>query len=189
MGLLDILFGRSKPLKAKGENLFAISTAYVTLITRLSMEAGRQAGICFRPLDTSSFQGLEETINRLLELSAKETGSKVKTTQDSYGFQWVIVEDKDFEDLVATIHMVSTTIAEQGFEEWLLAAVFPFYEEGRPLYWIYNYKRGKFYPFAPKVPEKDRDNSMELRLRALVEKELPIEPRLEQWYALWGIPF
>ena len=32
------------------------------------------------------------------------------------------------------------------------------------------------------------DNAEELRLSALGKAELPVEPVLERWYALWGIP-
>jgi hypothetical protein len=90
---------------------------------------------------------------------------------------------------VAGLHMTSQTLHEKGFGDQLLAAVFPFVDrEEKLLYWIYNYKRGSFYPFVP-LPGKSRDNAYELRLRAVMEKELPIEPELERWYPLWDIPF
>ena len=57
------------------------------------------------------------------------------------------------------------------------------------LYWVYNYKTGKFYPFVPNGPRK-RDNVTELRLGEIMkEQKLPVERKLENWYALWGIPF
>jgi hypothetical protein len=30
---------------------------------------------------------------------------------------------------------------------------------------------------------------VEMRLKSLIEKELPIEKNLEKWYPLWGMPF
>ena len=36
-----------------------------------------------------------------------------------------------------------------GYGDRLLCAVFAFEENGKPIYWIYNYKRGSFYPFVP----------------------------------------
>ena len=41
-------------------------------------------------------------------------------------------------------------------------------EQGKPLYWIYNYKRGAFYPFVPSGGEQQRDNERELRLKAQI---------------------
>jgi hypothetical protein len=58
----------------------------------------------------------------------------------------------------------------------------------RPLYWIYNYKRGSFYPFVPASGAEQRDNERELVLKAQIGAELPVEPELERWFPLWGIP-
>ena len=68
-------------------------------------------------------------------------------------------------------------------------AVFPFEDEsGKRVYWIYNYKRGAFYPFVPAGGEQQRDNERELRLKAQIGAELPLEPELERWFPLWDIP-
>ena len=72
----------------------------------------------------------------------------------------------------------------------MLAAVFAFHDgSGKPVYWIYNYKRGAWYPFVPAPGEQQRDTERELRLKAQLGSELPIEPELERWFPLWGIPF
>ena len=71
----------------------------------------------------------------------------------------------------------------------MLCAVFAFEDSRkRPLYWIYNYKRGTFYPFAPAAGSEQRDNERELVLKAQIGKELPVEQELERWFPLWGIP-
>ena len=56
------------------------------------------------------------------------------------------------------------------------------------MHWIYNYKRGAFYPFVPAGGGQQRDTERELRLKAQIGAELPIEPELERWFPLWGIP-
>ena len=68
-------------------------------------------------------------------------------------------------------------------------------ERRRPLYLIYNYKRGTFSPFVPAgggtagdARGQRRDNERELVLKAQLANELPIEPELSRWFALWGIP-
>jgi GNAT superfamily N-acetyltransferase len=94
----------------------------------------------------------------------------------------------DFNNLVATVHMVSRELQDSGFGEQLLAAIVQFAEEhGRNVYWIYNYKRGAFYPFVP-AANKTRDNATEMRLSSVMARELKIEDDMSKWYALWGIP-
>ena len=71
----------------------------------------------------------------------------------------------------------------------MLCAVFSFRDAaGKPVYWIYNYKRGSYYPFAPAGGPQSRDTERELRLKAQIGHELPLEPELERWFPLWGIP-
>jgi hypothetical protein len=52
---------------------------------------------------------------------------------------------------------------------------------------VYLFKQGTFYPFAPRDDER-RDNELELRLRAQLQEDLPIEPDLSRWLALWKLP-
>jgi hypothetical protein len=185
----DILLGRSQPIAPKMEKLFALTTAYITLTTELGLEPGDRSGICFKPLASAAFEGLRPELQRLLEISAREAGTKVEAHTDPYGYQWAVLADPQFEDLIATTHVFSQTLQEEGFGEQLLAAVFKFVRDGRPVYWIYNYKRGNFYPFVPQHSEgRKRDNAYELRLRATMQREMPIEPNVEYWYPLWGVP-
>lgn len=188
MGWFDILLGRARPVKSKVEKLFALSTAQVTLAVKLNVTPTGKAGICFKPVETSYFGAAEAELKQLLEVAARETGTKMHSAKDNYNYRWVLLVDEDFEDLVATLHMVSQTLQEHGFGEQLLAAVFEFRDEsGRQVHWIYNYKRGNFYPFVP-LTGKQRDHAYELRLRALMEREMPVEPEIERWYPLWDIP-
>jgi len=184
MGFLDTLLGKSKLPKPKSDKLFAMSTAYITLNSNLGLTANG-AGICFKPIEASRFQNAEIEINQLLQQSCKETNTIYKTRKDSYGYLWVILSDPDFEDLVSTIYMVSETLKDHGFGEQLLCAVFKFKGE-KEVFWIYNFKQGKYYPFVP--DGKKRDSSYEFRLRSIMEKELPIEKETERWYPLWDIP-
>jgi len=59
---------------------------------------------------------------------------------------------------------------------------------GRPLYLIYNYKRGAFYPFVPGGGKQQRDNERELVFKAQLGSELPFEQELSRWFPLWGTP-
>ena len=142
---IDALLGRSRPEPPKMERIFAMATAYITLQTRLGLDPDTHAAITFRPVSSSYFSQATEELNELLRLSTRDTGATFETHSDEYGFDWIIFEDPDFEDLVSTIHVVSTTLIEHGFGDRLLAALFRFTDKnGGQAYWFYNFKRGQF---------------------------------------------
>ena len=136
MGLFDSLLGRSRPVPSKIEGLFAMATAQVTLETQLGLKAGDRAGICFRPVESNYFDKASSELDGLLQISAKETGTSYQTETDEFGYRWIIVTDPQFENLVATIHIVSQTLKENGFGDQLLAAIFRFITpSGKPAGW------------------------------------------------------
>ena len=99
-----------------------------------------------------------------------------------------MIRDPDLEDLVTAAHAVGSELQAQGFGPQLLAAVFRFEGADRPVYWIYGYKRGTFWPFVPTGEDQKRDNAQELELKAKLEHELPIEEDLSRWLGLFGAP-
>ena len=191
MAFLDALLGRTRPPRARLDPLFALSTAWVTLQAELGWEPAGRAGLVLRPVAGQGFEEADAEVKDLLQLAAQEMGSKVKAEKDKYGYQWLLLEDRDWEDLVALAHMAGSTLVEKGFGEQLLAAAFRLESKKKegPLYLIYSYKRGAFYPFLPKPGgAQERDNAEEMRLYAMLEKELPWEKDQERWYPLWGSP-
>ena len=60
--------------------------------------------------------------------------------------------------------------------------MFKFTGAKHPVYWIYGFKRGAFWPFVPTGEDQKRDNAEELELKAKLEKELPIEQDLTRWF-------
>ena len=95
------------------------------------------------------------------------------------------------EDLAVGINAVSGSIETAGHGERLLCAVFAFADaKRRRIYFIYNYKRGFWYPF---VPAPGRRAGATHRARAAAEgadgaRSCRSSPRLERWFPLWGIP-
>lgn len=188
MKFLDALLGRSRPVRSHIESMMSISTAALSFAVSNGLESKGRAGICFRSLSSSQFAGLQKELADLLDVSGRETGTETLIKEDSFGFHWVVLEDPDFEDLVTTIHMVSITLSEHGYRDQLLAAAFHFEDVSKAgMYWIYNYKRGSFYPFAP-TAARARDNALELRMQAVADGELPLETDQSKWYALWELP-
>jgi hypothetical protein len=189
MGFLDVLTGRRKLAAPAPDRLFAISTAYVTLETSLGITSRGTAAIVFQPLATADFESIVRDMEEVVRATAKDSGTVVESSDDSYGFRWLVLRGRDFDDLVVGINAVSGALETGGYGERVLCAVFAFEDSSkRPLYWIYNYKRGSFYPFVPATGEQQRDNERELRLKAQIGPELPVEPELERWFPLWGIP-
>jgi hypothetical protein len=190
VGFLDALLGgRANKLKQPApDRLFAMTTANITLETGLGLKHRSGAAIVFQPLGTADFQQIVKDTSELLESSAKDTGSRIETADDEFGYRWLVLRDDDFDDLVVSLNTISTELQAGGYGDRLLAAVFAFEEEGRPLYFIYNFKRGSFYPFVPKGKGQERDTEREFRLKAQLGGELPFEEDTSRWFPLWEIP-
>ncbi len=190
MGLFDVLRGKRALKKpAPTERVFAMTTAQVTLELELGLQGSGRAAIVFQPLATADFDGIVRDMEEVVRGTGSDTGTTVDREDDEFGYRWMVLSDPDFEDLVVGINAVSSAIQAGGYGDRVLCAVFAFRDEqDRPLHWIYKYKRGTFYPFVPAGGGQQRDNERELRLKAQIGAELPVEPELERWFPLWGIP-
>ena len=189
MGLLDILRGKRTLAQPAPDRLFAMSTAYVTCETSLGITSRGTAAIVFQPLATADFDGIVRDMEEVVRATGSDSGTTVERSDDEYGYRWMILADEDFDDLVVGLNAVSEALQAGGYGERILCAVFAFRDSaGAAVYWIYNYKRGAFYPFVPARGAQQRDNERELRLKAQIGAELPVEAELERWFPLWGIP-
>ena len=190
MGFLDVLRGKrqlKKPVAT--DRVFAMTTAQITLEMQLGLTTTGKAGICFQPLATADFEQIVRDMEEVVRGTGEETGTTIDVSDDEFGYRWMILSDPEFEDLVVGLNTVSTALEGGGYGDRILAAVFPFRDQaGTTLHWIYNYKRGAFYPFVPAAGEQQRDNEREMRLKAQIGAELPVEAELERWFPLWGIP-
>ena len=88
-------------------------------------------------------------LETLLQAAAQTAGSTIERKTDQYGFEWVIVRDPDFEDVVTSVHTVASELTAQGFGAQLLAAAFRFEGSGNPVYWIYGFKLGEILAVHP----------------------------------------
>jgi PspAB-like protein len=186
VGFLDALLGGGRKLKLPApDRLFAMATAQVTMETGLGLKHRSAAGIVFQPLATPDFDAILKETEELLHGAAGDTGTEVASHDDEYRYRWVILRDADFEDLVVSLNTVSTQLQGGGYGDRLLCAVFAF--EG-PIYFIYNFKRGAFYPFVPSKGKQGRDTERELQLMAQLGSELPLEQEMDRRLPLWDIP-
>jgi hypothetical protein len=194
VGLRDILTGRHEVKGPAPDHLFAITTAYVTLQSEHQIDPAGSAAIVFQALATSEFEATLRDMEEVVKATGGDSGTSVSTEDDSYGYRWMVLRNPDgapsVEDLAVGINAVSGSIETAGHGERLLCAVFAFDDaQKRRIYFIYNYKRGFWYPFVPDPQNtKQRLTERELQIKAQMSSELPIEPELERWFPLWGIP-
>ena len=188
MGLRDILSGRAKLKEPAGDRLFALTTAAVTLDVECGLKPAGAGAVVYKPLSAGEFAQADQDVEQLLEGVASGFGSKLERKKDAYGFDWVVIRDPELEDQVASVHAVSSELTARGFGGQLLAAAFRFEGGEHPVYWIYGFKTGTFWPFVPTGEKQQRDNPRELELKAKLEKELPVEQDLSRWLALFDAP-
>ena len=126
MGFLDILTGKRKIKPPAESRLFAMSTAAITLEMTLELKSSGKAAIVFQPLATADFTSIVRDMEEVLRGTGEDTGTKVETTDDSFGYRWMVLADPDFEDLVVGINVVSQALQDGGYGDRVLCAVFAF---------------------------------------------------------------
>jgi len=193
VGLRDALMGRHEVKGPAPDRLFAISTAYIALQSEHQIDPTGTAAIVFQALATAEFEATLRDMEEVVKATGGDSGTQVSTEDDSYGYRWMVLHNPDsapsVEDLAVGINAVSSSIETAGHGERLLCAVFAFADaQKRRVYFIYNYKRGFWYPFVPADGEQQRSTERELQIKAQMASELPMEPELERWFPLWGIP-
>ncbi len=188
MGLGDVLFGRKKLKGPARDRLFALTTAAVSLDVECGLKPAGVGAVVFKPLSAGEFAQVDKDVEELLASVAASSGSTLERKKDTFGFEWVVVHDPDLEDQVTAVYAVGKEFSERGFGAQLLAAPFRFEGGDHPVYWIYGFKTGTFWPFVPTGNKQERDNPRELQLKAQLEKELPVEPDLTKWFGLFDAP-
>ena len=167
MGLLDALTGRHQVKGPAPDRLFAIATAYITLQSEHQIDPAGAAAIVFQKLENSEFEATMREMEEVVTATGGESGTQVKSKDDEYGYRWMVLRNPDsapsIEDLAVGINAVSSSIEMGGHGERLLCAVFAFRDaQKRKLYFIYNYKRGFWYPFVPAGGSQERSTEREL---------------------------
>jgi hypothetical protein len=192
--LLDILAGRTKPAQANLDVLFGLTGANVTLQASEALVPSGEGGVCYKPVAGQPFARTVDEMSALLSVGGGPPTVREET--DQYGFHWVVVgaaDNSDPDALVNQIHVVNSTLQDDGFGPSLLCSVFGYRPEASPgtpatVYLVYLYKRGSFYPFVPVAGSERRDVDTELKLSFVLKDDLKIEPTKENWMALWGLP-
>jgi hypothetical protein len=190
MGFLDVLLGRSKPVRPDLDQLFGLPSAAVTLEAAAGFTPTGLGSVCFSSVEGGAFAQVQKDVRELLDMDTERGGVPVETSRDNYGYTWLLArhEPSELPELVNDLHAVNTALQDNGFGPQLLCSLVAFRDaELRPLALVYLYKRGTFYPFAP-LPGDKRDNALELQVKALVTNDLRVEEDLARWFPVWGAP-
>ncbi|MGW3935215.1 PspA-associated protein PspAB [Streptomyces sp. NBC_00024] len=190
MGFLDVLLGRTKPVKPDLDQLFGLPSAAITLQAASGLTPTGAGSVCFAAIEGGAFAQVQQEVRALLDADSQRGGTPVEFSRDSYGYSWLLSrrDPGDLPALVSDLHAVNTALQDSGFGPQLLCSLVTFHDaELRPLALVYLYKRGTFYPFAP-LPGHKRDSPLELQVKATVKDDLRVEEDLTRWFPLWGAP-
>jgi hypothetical protein len=192
MGFLDTLFGRTKPVQPKLDDLFGLPSAAITLQASSGFTPTGSGSVCFRAVEGKTFSDVQKDVRELLDMDAGRPGGglPVEVTRDSYGYTWLVSShlSDETEALVTDLHAVNSALVDNGFGPQLLCTLVAFRDEAeRSLALVYLYKRGTFYPFAP-LPGQQRDNGLELQVKGSLADDLKMEQDLTKWFPVWGAP-
>ena len=189
LGIFNAIFGHSKLKPPSEEEFLSIIGAELRIESASDLRSTRMAGLVVNPAESPYFDNLGSKLRPLLDASDRPTATRLHVRDDDFGTRWVVLEAADFHDLAGLIHAIAVAISDRELSDRLLAAAFGFEYQGRPAYWLFNYKSGRFYPFIP-VAARQRDRASEMRLGEMMRSEnIPMEKKPEDWRALWGIPF
>jgi hypothetical protein len=186
MGFLDSILGRSTPPAADLDVLFSVPQAALSLEVAGFAAAG-QGSVCFRDSEGQVDDGVVEDARQLI---STDTSAAVQLTDDAHGFRWLTVTRAagDVSGLVTDLHAANSSLVDAGFGGGLLCSTVVFTAPtGGPCALVYLFKQGTFYPFVPMAGQR-RDNALELQVRGLVGEDVPVEPKLDRWLALWDAP-
>ena len=199
MSFWRALLGRSKPAKPDLDALFGLPSAALTLRAGVGLTPTGSGSVAFRASEGAAFADVERDVTELLNAG---DGPPVEQTTDDYGYTWLVVRaggtdgasaggelvDTDITGLVTDLHAVNSTLEANGYGPSLLCSLVGFTDSGgRSVGLVYLYKRGTFYPFAPRSG-KARDNALELQVEAAVGDDLPMEKDKSRWFPVYGAP-
>lgn len=182
------------------EGIFSLTSAYITLETKLRLNSTNRCGICVKNVNGTNFSDTIGEVQEFLRVSSSEFRTEHILVNDKLGYLWIMLRGMSIEDILVASNGIADTITDRGFRDHMLAAVFEFKKaiapnpnlgnlQFEPQFLIYNFKREKFYPFVPFGVQEKRRSDLELTLASIISKEVPWETDMTVWYPMWDMPF
>jgi hypothetical protein len=186
----DAVTGRRRVKGPDLDALFGVPAAAISLQAATGFLPTGSGAVCFRAAAGAAFHALQRDVIEVIRADPEKPD--VDVSVDDYGYSWLVVhrDAADLAGLCTDLHVVNTTLVEQGFASGLLCTLVPFTDPtGRRFGLVYLYQQGTFYAFAPSPGDgQTRDNLLEISVRDLLAGELPMEQDLSRWLAVWGAP-
>jgi hypothetical protein len=176
--------------------IFSLSSSHITLDRKIGLVTTGRCALAIKTNSGQYFREMEQEIKRFLDALEREESSAVDlhydTITDHHGYLWIVLYGKRIEDLLAGLTAVGDLVAERGFSNQILAAVFQFYNErdnNQSSFLVYDYKRNKFYPFVPTSHKREtRNTTEEMRIMETMADEMPFEKDKDLWHPFWNLP-
>ena len=143
-------------------SLFSLSSAQITLETKLNLKSTGKAAICLKNVSGRIFAETVEETKNFLDVSKSDSDLSYRVINDAYDYLWIVIQSGKVEDIISGISAVGQTVHERGFSNQLFVAIFQFrnYNNNKnDHYLVYNFASNKFYPFVP-VSKNERDNEI-----------------------------
>ena len=178
---------RTNKNQIDSDALFSLSSAHVTLETKLNLRSTGKAAIGLKSVSGRLFVETIEEIKHFLDVSKTESDLSYKMINDSYGYLWITLQCEKIEDIISGISAVEQIVHDRNFSKQLFAALFQFSNannRSNNRYLIYSFALNKFYPFVP-VNKNERDNEIEREIMKTIVDEMPFEKDASLWYPIW----
>ncbi len=192
VGFLDALLGGRQEAEGPApDRLFAMTTAYMTLETGLDITSAGAAGIVFQPLATADFEQILKDAEELLHGTAAghraPRSSRPTTSSATAGSSCATPTSTTSS---SSLNTISTELQAGGYGDRLLARrLRRSRTSGKPRLLHLQLQARQVLPVRARPRASSSANTeRELRLKAQLDNELPIEPELERWFPLWEIP-
>ncbi|WP_328478393.1 hypothetical protein OHS71_08360 [Streptomyces sp. NBC_00377] len=125
MGFLDVLFGRTRPVKPDLDQLFGLPSAAITLQAASGFTPTGAGSVCFAAIEGGAFTQVQQDVRALLDADSERAGVPVEFSRDSYGYSWLLSrrDPDDLPALVSDLHAVNTALQDSGFGPTIKATV------------------------------------------------------------------
>lgn len=125
VAFLDVLLGRTKPVKPDLDQLFGLPSAAITLQAAIGFTPTGQGAVCFAAIEGGAFAQVQQEVRALLDADSERASVPVEFSRDAYGYSWLLSrrDPRDLPALVNDLHAVNTALQDSGFGSQLLCSL------------------------------------------------------------------
>lgn len=191
MRFLDRLLGRDPPPRSGGavavDGVLAVPAAADVLRASLGLRPADAVAVALRPYAGGDFVASHAELTDVMRRAAHRAGCHLTQLDHADGDPWILAHGAHLDELVTAVHLVGHGLADSDAAPRPRTAVFAFEGRGQPVYLVYAYDRGSFYPWAP-THAGQRDTQLERQARQRLEPVVPVELDATHCPPVWDVP-